>query len=206
MAYLEELCDRHFCFFFCNFIQRIHIVVSITAYVKYLASGSIPHKVGHCNDIAENSTSVGLLIQCQMTAQVVAVHGTSMCHNKSHNMIFNRWRTVVSATRKYDNPRLNMSHEGCALVWHVQPRVVIFPCRTNYRVSYVLSSDQLQKSWIICKLKSFLPMYLHDLNTQGRRVIFGVSKTLCDFGHKNFFYRRITVSYTHLTLPTIYSV
>jgi len=30
-----------------------------------------------------------------------------------------------------------MSHSGCALVWHVQPRVVIFPCRTNYRPSSV---------------------------------------------------------------------
>ena len=67
----------------------------------------------------------------------------------------NRWRTVVSATWKYDDPRLNMSHEGAARVWHVQPRVVIFPCHTNYRLSYVLSSDQLQESWIICKLKSF---------------------------------------------------
>ena len=104
---------------------------------------------------------------------------------------FNRWRAVVSATWKYDDPRLNMSHEGAARVWHVQPRVVIFPCRTNYLVSYVLSSDQLQESWIICKLKSFLPLYLHDLNTQDRRVIFSVSKTLCDFGHKKFFYRRI---------------
>ena len=56
-----------------------------------------------------------------------------------------------------------MSHEGAARVWHVQPRVVIFPCRTNYRVSYVLSSDQLQESWIICKLKSFSPLHLHDL-------------------------------------------
>ena len=26
---------------------------------------------------------------------------------------------------------------GCALVWHVQPRVVIFPCRTHYRPSSV---------------------------------------------------------------------
>ena len=75
----------------------------------------------------------------------------------------NRWRTVVSATWKYDDPRLNMSHEGAARVWHVQQRVVIFPFRTNYRVSYVLSSDQLQESWIICKLKSFSPLYLHDL-------------------------------------------
>jgi len=30
-----------------------------------------------------------------------------------------------------------MSHSGCALVWHVQPRVVIFPCRTHYRPSSV---------------------------------------------------------------------
>ena len=105
----------------------------------------------------------------------------------SLKVTFNRWRTVVSATWKYDDPRLNMSHEGAARVWHVQPRVIIFPCRTNYRVSYVLSSVQLQESWIICKLKSFSPLYLHDLNTQDRRVIFGVSKTLCDLGHKNSF-------------------
>ena len=106
-------------------------------------------------------------------------------------MTVNRWRTIVSVTWKYDDPRLNMSHEGAARVWHVQPRVVIFQCRTNYRVSYVLSSDQLQESWIICKLKSFSPLNLHDLNTQDRRVIFGVSKTLCDFSHKKFFYRTI---------------
>ena len=36
-----------------------------------------------------------------------------------------------------DDPRLNMSHSGCALVWHVQPRVVIFPCHTHYRPSCV---------------------------------------------------------------------
>ena len=38
------------------------------------------------------------------------------------SVAFNRWRTVVSATWKYDDPRLNMSHEGAARVWHVQPR------------------------------------------------------------------------------------
>ena len=52
-----------------------------------------------------------------------------------------------------------MSHEGAARVWHVQPRVVIFPFRTNYRVSYVLSSDQQQQECempqheIVCHLK-----------------------------------------------------
>jgi len=30
-----------------------------------------------------------------------------------------------------------MSHSGCALVWHVQPRVVIFPCPTHYCPSSV---------------------------------------------------------------------
>jgi len=129
-----------------------------------------------------------------------------------------------------------MSHSGCALVWHVQPRVVIFPCRThyrpssvkwrpevehvtrwrspsvtcstegnihvfpcrtNFRVSYVLSSDQLQESWIICKLKSFSPMYLHDLNIQDTRVIFGVFKTLCDFGHKNLLQKNKLINYRH---------
>ena len=44
---------------------------------------------------------------------------------------------VVRATWKYADPRLNMSHLGCTLVWHVQPRIVIFPCRTNYRPSSV---------------------------------------------------------------------
>jgi len=37
------------------------------------------------------------------------------------------------------------------------------------------------------KLKSFSPLYLHDLNTQTKGVIFGVSKMLCNFGHKNSF-------------------
>jgi len=41
---------------------------------------------------------------------------------------FNRWRTVVSATWKYDDPRLNMSHKGAARVWHVHelPCVICF--------------------------------------------------------------------------------
>ena len=88
-----------------------------------------------------------------------------------HNRLtFNRWRTVVSGTWKYDDPRFNMSHEGAARVWHLQPRKVLFPCPMNDCVSYDLSSDKLQESWIICKLKSFSPQYLHDLNTQARRV------------------------------------
>ena len=56
---------------------------------------------------------------------------------------FNKWRTVVSWTWKYDDPRLKMSHERAALVWHFQPWVVIismsherpcvmFCCMANY--------------------------------------------------------------------------
>jgi len=70
------------------------------------------------------------------------------------NLTFYIWRTVVSGTWKYDDPRLKMSHSGCALVWHVQPRVVIFPCPTNDCVSHVLSSDQLQESWITSGLQT----------------------------------------------------
>ena len=51
------------------------------------------------------------------------------------------------------NPRLKMSHEGAARVWHFQPRVVLFPCPTNDCVSYVLSYGQLQESWIISDLQ-----------------------------------------------------
>ena len=57
----------------------------------------------------------------------------------------------LSGTWKYDDPTLKMSHEGAAWVWHYQPRVVLFPCPTNDCVSYVLSYDQLQEFWIICK-------------------------------------------------------
>ena len=38
--------------------------------------------------------------------------------------------------------RLKMSHSGCALVRHFQPRVVIFQCRMNDRASFLLSYDQ----------------------------------------------------------------
>jgi len=54
--------------------------------------------------------------------------------------LLTRYVTVWHLTD--DDPRLNMSHEGAARVWHLQPREVLFPCPTNYRVSYVLSYDQ----------------------------------------------------------------
>jgi len=67
---------------------------------------------------------------------------------RSPSVTFNRWRTAVSGTWKYDDPGLKMSH---SLAWYFQPPVVMFPCPTNDCVSYVLSYDQLQKSWIISK-------------------------------------------------------
>jgi len=65
-----------------------------------------------------------------------------------------------------------MSHEGAlTTVRHMFCRL------TNYKnLELYVSRNHFR-----------LCMYLHDLNTQDRRVIFGVSKTLCDFGHKNSF-------------------
>ena len=51
------------------------------------------------------------------------------------------------------NPSLKMSHSGCALVWHFQPRVIILSYPTNDCVSYVLSYGQLQEFWIISGLQ-----------------------------------------------------
>ena len=45
-----------------------------------------------------------------------------------------------------------MSHSGCALVWHFQPRVILFPYPTNDCLSYVLSYGQVQEYWIISGL------------------------------------------------------
>jgi len=54
-----------------------------------------------------------------------------------------RWCTVVSVKHWIMmNPRLKMSHSGCARVRHCQTRVIIFQCRTNDRASSVLSYDQ----------------------------------------------------------------
>ena len=74
---------------------------------------------------------------CVTRPRIVHLQPTDHSH-----VSFNRWRTVVSGTWKYDDPRLKISHSGCALAWHFQPRVVIFPCPTNDCVSYVLSYDQ----------------------------------------------------------------
>ena len=76
-------------------------------------------------------------------------------------------------------------------------------------MSYVLSSDQLNKSFSSLCLQNFVGQVKYwsltslnitqmisdknfvsvgyGLNTQARGRIIGVSKTLCDFGHKNSF-------------------
>jgi len=51
------------------------------------------------------------------------------------------------------NPKLKISHESAARMWHFQPRVVLFPCFTNDCVSHVLSYGQLQESWVISGLQ-----------------------------------------------------
>ena len=69
-----------------------------------------------------------------------------LCSSKCMNVIWTvllswssaslyRWCTVVSGRWNMMNPRLKMSHEGSARVWHVQPSVIIFYCRlTNYEL------------------------------------------------------------------------
>jgi len=42
-----------------------------------------------------------------------------------------------------------MSHSGCALVWHVQPRVVIFPCPTHYTSVKCVCKLQHGLEWIM---------------------------------------------------------
>ena len=102
---------------------------------------------------------------CQMLRLVAIKYArrsdkSSLSQNKAFILkqeTFNRWRRVVSGTWKYDDPRLNMSHEGAARVWQVQPKVVLFPCSTNDCVSYVLSSDQLNNFF---RLFAYRTLYL----------------------------------------------
>ena len=46
-----------------------------------------------------------------------------------------------------------MSHDGCALVWHFQPRVVIFTCPTHYRASSV-KCRSLDPTQVCCRTAS----------------------------------------------------
>ena len=48
-----------------------------------------------------------------------------------------------------------MSHEGAARVWHLQPRVVLFPCPTNDCVSYVTTFCRMTNK-ISYKIAAFL--------------------------------------------------
>ena len=85
---------------------------------------------------------------------------------------FNRWRTWVSGTWKYDDPRLNMSHEGAALVWHLQPRVVLFPCPTNDCVSLCfVICPRWRRGRFAYKMAAFLTVF----PTRCRRGSFAVT-------------------------------
>ena len=100
-----------------------------------------PYWWNHTNSqIAASCSLTGLWIDFQLTddrlnqSSIMKRHKVeiSVANSQASDVTLNRWRTVVSATWKYDDPRLNMSYEGA---WHVQPRVVIFPCRlTNYEL------------------------------------------------------------------------
>jgi len=57
-----------------------------------------------------------------------------LCKCDIYSTLFLPW-TVIRTVRifrwqtwKYDDPWLKMSHSGCALVWHFQPWIIIFPC------------------------------------------------------------------------------
>jgi len=60
---------------------------------------------------------------------------------------------VVSVTWKYNEPKVGNVTRGRSPSVTFQLRVVIFPCPSNHCVSYVLSYDQLQESWIISCLQ-----------------------------------------------------
>jgi len=90
-----------------------------------------------------------------------ALHGSAPPYLASS---FNRLRTVVSAT---EGRHISMSHElPCVICFVVWPTTRIL----NYMYVEIIFASV--SAWF---------------NTQDRRVIFGMSKTLCDFGHKNFF-------------------
>ena len=78
--------------------------------------------------------------------------------------------------------------------------VVLFLCPTNECVSYVLSSDQLNKLFSSLCLQNSVSVG-YDLNTQARGRIIDVSKTLCDFGHEIILKKSTLVNYRHI--PTL---
>ena len=120
--------------------QPPHLPRYAPARVKTPAQTGVVDDDAGSGDVAAQSVHATESVRAE--AKSTKVRPTLLVHICSCMSTFNRWRTVVSATWKYDDPRLNMSHESAARVWHLQPTEVLFPCPTNYRVSYVLSYDQ----------------------------------------------------------------
>jgi len=79
---------------------------------------------GKCREDVKGKISVGgrVWIIPSTTVSPVATHvAWSVC----------LFVTTVNPTKT--DERIQQTHRGCALVWHFQPLVVIFPCPTHYR-------------------------------------------------------------------------
>jgi len=87
--------------------------------------------------------------QCAILLIISRAHVLVISTMSRVKCTFNRWRTVVSGTWKYDNPRLTRlrPHVTFSTSGHHNFHVP----RTT--VSYVLSYGQLQESWIISGLQ-----------------------------------------------------
>ena len=87
--------------------------------------------------------------QCAILLIISRAHVLVISTMSRVKCTFNTWRTVVSGTWKYDNPRLTRlrPHVTFSTSGHHNFHV------TRTTVSYVLSYGQLQQSWIISGLQ-----------------------------------------------------
>jgi len=71
-----------------------------------------------------------------------------------------RWCMVVSPTSKYDEPEVEMSHEGAARVRHFQPRVIIFEvaCTTVLHLFCRMINHWL-KIWLLKLIFNFYQQF-----------------------------------------------
>ena len=87
----------------------------------------------------------------------------------------------------YVDPRLKMSHSGCAFVWHFQPRVVIFPCPAHCRASSVkCRQGELSAVVTLQVLVTGVPavdddylLTLSNVSTQGPHSVVLLHLTVC---------------------------
>jgi len=88
---------------------------------------------------------------------------------------FNRWRTVVSATWKYDDPRLNMSHEGAlarTTVCHMFCRLTNYKNLELYRVGQKngLFSDLITLWRIVLERRTVCQNFRHFIEKKGTKL------------------------------------